>query len=110
MTNLSPSCQKPILDLGLKIYNYLSSDSSTVKWDSSGTVSINGSRIPSSNIIDLISDLARSRKNFEPHGVDKFVQAVARMNIPLDLVTNERRRNTILRFKQTGSGAVRKKN
>jgi hypothetical protein len=81
---------KTYKDLGLKIYNYLSSDTSPVKWDSAGTVSINSTRLPSSNVIDLISDLARSRKNFEPHGVEKFVQALARMNIPIDLVTNER--------------------
>jgi hypothetical protein len=94
---------------GLKIYDYLSSDTSPVRWDSTGTVSISGAPLPSSNIIDLISDLTRSRKNFEPYGVEKFVQALAQMNIPLALVANERRRTTILRFKegrsqQTGSG------
>jgi hypothetical protein len=101
---------KTYKDLGLKIYDYLSTDTSPVKWNSAGTVSINGAPLPSSNIIDLISDLTRSRKNFEPHGVDKFVQALARMNIPIDLVQNERRRTTISRFKQrqTGRGILKK--
>jgi hypothetical protein len=97
---------KTYKDLGLKIYDYLSSDTSPVKWDSAGTVSINGTPLPSSNIIDLISDLTRSRKHFHPHGAEKFMHALARMNIPLELVPNEHRRTTISRFKQgqTGSG------
>lgn len=89
--------------LGSKVFDYLSRDGSTVTWDSVGTVSVHGTPVPHSNIIDLISDLTRSRKNFVPHGVDKFIEAVARMNIPLELVKNERRRTAILRYKQGGS-------
>ncbi|KAK3924464.1 50S ribosomal protein L5 [Frankliniella fusca] len=50
----------------LRLYDYLSTTGSRVTWDSSGLVSLEGTPVTNSNIIDLISDLTRSRKNFEP--------------------------------------------
>jgi hypothetical protein len=86
----------------LRIFDYLKD--SKVTWDSSGTVTINGQGIPHSNIIELISDLTRSRRHFEPTGVTPFIQALAHMNFPLDLIGNEKRRATVRQAKQTGSG------
>ena len=77
---------------------------SAVTWDTSGVLSLNGTAVAHSNIIDLISDLTRSRKNFQPQGVDKFISALARINFPLELIGNEHRRAAIQRSKQTGSG------
>lgn len=85
----------------LKIHDYLSTGS-PITWDTTGVVSIHGNPIPQSNIIDLISDMTRFRKNFEPYGVSQFIQALAKINIPSDLVGNEKRRTAILQAKQTG--------
>ena len=97
---------KSYQEQAVKIHDYLSSDDSPLTWDTAGTVSIQGTPLPKSNIIDLISDLTRFRKHFEPEGVSKFIQTLAKMNIPLDLVGNEKRRTAILRARQSGAGGI----
>ena len=98
---------KTYKDQALKIHDYLTSTGSPVTWDRTGAVSIQGTVLRQSNIIDLISDLTRSRKNFEPEGVTDFVQALANMNIPMDLIGNEKRRTALVRARQTGGGIKR---
>ena len=56
-----------------------------------GQVLLNGVLIPKSNISDLISDAMRSRKHFNPVGVREFYNVLNEINIPKDLVRNERR-------------------
>ena len=62
-----------------------------IMWDSSGQVTLNGVFIPKSNISDLISDAMRPRKHFNPVGVRKFYDMLNEINIPKDLVRNEKR-------------------
>ena len=49
--------------------------------------------IPKSNISDLVSDAMRSRKHFNPVGVREFYNVLNKINVPKDLVRNERRRD-----------------
>lgn len=93
---------KTYKDQAVKIHDYLSVSGSPITWDANGVVSLKGTAIPRSNIIDLISDLTRYRKNFEPHGVTQFIQTLAQLNLPLDLIGNEKRRTAILQAKQSG--------
>ena len=62
-----------------------------ITWDDMGQVLLNGALIPKSNISDLISDAMRSRKHFNPVGVRKFYNVLNEINIPKDLVRNEKR-------------------
>ena len=62
-----------------------------ITWDDMGQVLVNGVLIPKSNISDLVSDAMRSRKNFNPIGVPEFYNVLKDINIPKDLVRNERR-------------------
>ena len=62
-----------------------------ITWDDMGQVLLNGVLIPKSNISDLISDAMRSRKPFNPVGVREFYNVLNEINIPKDLVRNERR-------------------
>ena len=62
-----------------------------ITWDDMGQVFLNGTLIPKSNISDLISDAMRSRKHFNPVGVQKFYNVLNEINIPKDLVRNEKR-------------------
>ena len=62
-----------------------------ITWDSSGQVTLKGVFIPKSNISDLISDAMRPRKRFNPVGVRKFYNILNEINIPKDLVRNEKR-------------------
>ena len=62
-----------------------------ITWDDMGQVLVDGVLIPKSNISDLVSDAIRSRKNFNPIGVREFYNVLSKINVPKDLVRNERR-------------------
>ena len=62
-----------------------------ITWDDMGQVLLNGVLIPKSNISDLVSDAMRSRKHFNPVGVREFYNVLNKINVPKDLVRNERR-------------------
>ena len=56
-----------------------------------GQVLLDGVLIPKSNISDLVSDAMRPRKHFNPVGVREFYNVLNKINVPKDLVRNERR-------------------
>ena len=62
-----------------------------ITWDNMGQVLLDGVLIPKSNISDLVSDAMRSRKHFNPVGVREFYNVLNKINVPKDLVRNERR-------------------
>ena len=62
-----------------------------ITWDDMGQVPADGVLIPKSNISDLVSDAMRSRKHFNPVGVREFYSVLNKINVPKDLVRNERR-------------------
>ena len=62
-----------------------------ITWDDTGQVLVDGVLIPKSNISDLVSDAMRSRKHFNPVGVREFHNVLSKINVPKDLVRNERR-------------------
>ena len=62
-----------------------------ITWDERGQVILKGTLIPKSNISDLISDAMRFRKHFNPVGVQQFYDVLYEINVPKDLVRNEKR-------------------
>ena len=62
-----------------------------ITWDDMGQVLLDGVLIPKSNISDLVSDAMRPRKHFNPIGVREFYNVLNEINVPKDLVRNERR-------------------
>ena len=62
-----------------------------ITWDDMGQVLVDRVLIPKSNISDLVSDAMRSRKHFNPVGVREFYNVLNKINVPKDLVRNERR-------------------
>ena len=62
-----------------------------ITWDDMGQVLVDGVLIPKSNISDLVSDAMRYRKHFNPIGVREFYSVLNKINVPKDLVRNERR-------------------
>ena len=73
------------------LLEHLKQRKDTITWDDKGQVLLNGVLIPKSNISDLISDAMRSRKHFNPVGVQEFYKVLNDINVPKDLVRNERR-------------------
>jgi len=62
-----------------------------VKWNERGELIYNGSALPGTHAIDLINDVLRKRKNFNPTGWREFAQILSTMNVPQDLVGNKER-------------------
>ena len=62
-----------------------------ITWGDMGQVLVDGVLIPKSNISDLVSDAMRYRKHFNPIGVREFYSVLNKINVPKDLVRNERR-------------------
>ena len=62
-----------------------------ITWDDMGQVLVDGVLIPKSNISDLVSEAMRSRKHFNPVGVREFYNVLNKINVPKDLVRNEKR-------------------
>lgn len=104
---LAAAMPKTYKSHALRIYDYLSQNHSPVTWDANGTISVDNTVVPHSNLIDSISDLTRARKNFAPPGTDALCAALARMNIPLELLGNATRRELIQKLKgQSGGGSI----
>ena len=73
------------------LLNRLKARPDIISWDESGQVSVEGKKIPQSNISDLVSDAMRARKNFNPTGSREFFRVLSKINMPKDLVRNEER-------------------
>ena len=60
-------------------------------WNERGEFVFNDKVVRGSNIVDLVNDLIRHRKSFQPHGWEEFARALRQSNIPQDLVGNRNR-------------------
>ena len=88
----------------ITLYNILDCERTkdVISWDSTGLVNINGTPIPQSNIIDLISDAVRSRKSSHAVGWQEFATALKQVNVPSDLISNTKYKDYMRT--QKGSG------
>lgn len=63
-----------------------------IQVEENGEISVNGSRIYNSNIIDLVHDLIRDRKNNPPPvGIETLAKALKLSNVPLEYIGNKNR-------------------
>ena len=66
-------------------------NNNNLTWDEQGVVSYKGKRIHGSNIIDLINDTIRQRKEVEPRGWKMFSKALHESNLPQEVIGNASR-------------------
>lgn len=81
----------------------LKANSEHITWNDKGEITVNGHKIPGSNIIDLINDQLRDRKNFNPTGWETFSESLSKINMPKYLMRNERRKSHIAQVQSTPS-------
>ena len=62
-----------------------------VEWNDRGQLLVKNIVVPGSNIVDLVNDILRKRRHFEPVGWQSFVRGLKEMNVPMDLVGNPER-------------------
>ena len=65
--------------------------SSSIRWNDRGELIYKGNVYPNTNISDLVNDVLRRRKTFQPQGWDVFAEGLQDINVPMDLVGNEER-------------------
>lgn len=68
-------------------------------WNEKGELMYENKSIPGSHVVDLVNDILRHRKGFEPVRWSVFARGLARMNVPENLVRNPQRQSTIREFK-----------
>ena len=61
-----------------------------------------GTTIPGTNIVDLVNDSLRQRKNFNPEGWELFSKALGHLNVPEGIVRNENRLGLVREYKTKG--------
>ena len=73
----------------------LKDHSDVSSWNDNGQLVLDGSTIPNSNIVDLVNDIMRKRKGFNPEHSSTFAKALAKINVPEDCVRNPDRIDSI---------------
>ena len=63
-------------------------------WNDKGELMYENKPIPGSHVVDLVNDIVRHRKGFEPVGWSVFARGLARMNVQENLVRNPQRRHS----------------
>lgn len=95
---MQESLSKHNKEKGMQLYNMLCNRGrGAVAWDDIGQIFINETKIPNSNIIDIVVDLLNTMGTApQPHGFKELVPYLREMNIPLHLLRNRMRSKTIL--------------
>ena len=73
----------------------LKDHSNVISWNDNGQLVLDGSTIPNSNIVDLLNDVMRKRKGFNPEHSNTFAKALAKIKVPEDYVRNPDRTDSI---------------
>lgn len=68
-------------------------------WNNKGELLYQDKAISGSHLVDLVNDILRHRKGFEPVGWSVFARGLARMNVPENLVRNPQRQSAVREFK-----------
>ena len=73
----------------------LKDHSDVISCNDNGQLVLEGSIVPNSNIVDLVNDVMRKRKGFNPEHSSAFAKAFAKVNVPEDYVRNSDRIDSI---------------
>lgn len=73
-----------------------------LKWSPRGELIVNDRPISGSHVVDLVNDAIRYRKSFIPVARDTFVEELARLNVPRELIGNTQLLKDLNRFQRIG--------
>ena len=80
-----PNSQK---ERAQKLLNFLESKKADISSDNTGQLVIQGEPVEGTNYQDLILSLYTSKKAFYPQGLDVFVKALRKLNVPRGIIKN----------------------
>lgn len=70
------------------LLNHLKNNSDRISWNEKGVVTIDNVKINNSNIIDILNDVARSRKNVRAIGREQFAELLSSTETPQEFIGN----------------------
>ena len=73
----------------------LKDHSDIISWNDDGQLVLEGSIVPKPNIVDLVNDVMRKRKGFNPEPSNTFAKALTKINVPEDCLRNPDRIDSI---------------
>ena len=73
----------------------LKDHSDVISWNDNGQLVLEGSIVRNSNIVDLVNDVMRKRKGFNPENSNTFAKVLAKINVPEDYLKNPDRIDSI---------------
>ena len=81
------------------ILNKIKSNKDIMHWNDRGELIYHGKAVPSTHVVDLIRDVVKGRKSFDPYGWQYFARGLAKMNTPHDWIGNEQRKVVMQQYK-----------
>ena len=82
-----------------QLLDKIKENQNVLHWNEKGELLYENKPISGSRVFDLVNDILRHRKGFEPTGWSVFARGLARMNIPENIVRNPQRQSAIREFK-----------
>ena len=82
-----------------QLLDKIKENSDVLNWNEKGELMYENKPISGSHMVDLVNDILRHRKGFEPVGWSVFARGLARMNVPENIVRNPQRQSAIREFK-----------
>ena len=68
------------------LVNRIKASDGLMSWNERGELLRNGQPVPGTNIVDLVNDVVRRRKGFDPEGWTSFAEGLREINVPQDVV------------------------
>ena len=81
------------------ILNKIKSNKDIMHWNERGELIYDGKAVPSTHVVDLIRDIVKGRKSFDPYGWQYFARGLAKMNTPHDWIGNDQRKEVMQQYK-----------
>ncbi|KAJ8050170.1 hypothetical protein HOLleu_03266 [Holothuria leucospilota] len=82
------SVPKALRSKAEQLLRKISSSDGVVDWNGKGELIVNEQAVKGSHIVDLINDALRKRKSLQPIGTKDFSKALAKLNVPHELIGN----------------------
>ena len=79
-----------------RIVDAMKANPNVVTWNSDWELVHNGVPVPNTNVVDLVNDLVRSKKNFNPLGAPQILQGLKKINFPSAYIGNDDRRQQMM--------------
>jgi hypothetical protein len=101
-TDIMNSVSATMKSRARQLIKNLKSNKDLVGWNEQGQMVLKGRSVPSTNIVDLVKDSLRQRKNFNPDGLEFFSKVLEHLNVPEGIVRNENRLGIVREYKTKG--------